>query len=101
MAQRRQAPRAERQRIAALGTDAINEHAEKQQADGVGALERRVDATELLVGPAELGIENRLEQREDLAIEIVDRRREEQQAADQPTIATDALGALLHGPATS
>ena len=70
-----------------------------EQADGVRDLERGVRQPVLRVGPAELGVQRPLDEREDLPVDVVDGRRQEQQAADQPAIAADgaAAGAILRG----
>ena len=56
----------------------------EQQADGVGELEREHDVRVVDLGPAELLLQCRLEDADDLAIDVVDSRREEEQRADDP-----------------
>jgi hypothetical protein len=77
VAERGQAPGGDRCGIADLGSEAVHEGAEQHEADGIGALESRVDLSELLVGPSELAVQDGLEQRQDLPIHVVDRRRQE------------------------
>ena len=83
----REAPGGDRDGVADSRAEAIDEPAEEQQADGVRRLEGRVDLAELGVRPVQLVVEHRLEQREDLAVDVVDRRRQEQQPADEPAVA--------------
>ena len=47
----------------------------------------RVRRAVLGVRPTELGVQRALDQREDLPVDVVDGRREEQQPADQPAVA--------------
>ena len=61
-----------------------------QQPDGVGELEGKDDVGVVDLAPAELRLEGRLEDAEHLPIDVVDRRREEQQAADDPAEVADA-----------
>ena len=56
----------------------------EQQPDRVGELEREDDVGVVDLGPAELLLQRRLEDADDLPIDVVDRRREEQQRADDP-----------------
>jgi hypothetical protein len=88
--QRRQAPREERHPVPDLRPEAVDEDPEQEETHGVGGLERGVDLAELLVRPPELGVQDRLEQGEDLTIHVVDRRRQEQQGADDPAVPADA-----------
>ena len=95
----RETPADDRDRVAELDADAVDEPAEGEVADGIRRLERRVDVAVLLVRPAQLRVEHGLEQRENLPVDVVDRRREEQQAADHPAEAasesrTSRLGFL-------
>ena len=98
-----QAPGGDRGRVADLGAEAIDELAEQQAADRVRGLEHRVRAPELLVGPVQLVVEDRLDQRQDLPVDVVDRRREEQQRADHPAVVTDCAFTrfVVHGIASS
>jgi len=86
-----QAPDRDRHRVADLHALAIDEPTEQKQADGVGELERGVREAVLRVGPAELGVERPLDQRQDLTVDVVDGRGQEQQAADQPAITAHAV----------
>jgi hypothetical protein len=91
---RRQTPRHDRHAVPDLRPESVDERAEEEEPDGVGPLKSRVHLTELLVRPTELGIENGLEQREDLPIDVIDRRRPEEERADEPAVATH--GRVLH-----
>ena len=75
----------------------------EQQADRVGELEREDDVGVVDLGPAELLLQRRLEDADDLAIDVVDRRGEEQQRADDPADVAAAARAPRHrrrrGPA--
>ena len=55
-----------------------------QEPDRVGELEREDDVAVVDFRPAELLLQRRLEDRDDLTIDVVDRRREKQQRADDP-----------------
>ena len=70
--------------------DAIDEAAREQQADRIGELETEDDVGVVDLAPAEFLLQRRLEQADHLAIDVVDRRREEQQQADHPAIPPDA-----------
>ena len=89
---RRDAPGRDRDRVADLHPEAIDEPPEPEQADRVGELERRVGHPVLGVGPAELDVQRPLDQREDLPVDVVDGGRQEQQGADDPAVATHGAG---------
>jgi hypothetical protein len=86
------APGDDGDRVADLRPLAIDEPAEEQQADGVRALEKGVGQAELGGGPVKLGIQVFLDEREDLTIDVVDRRGQEQQGADHPAVIPDHRG---------
>jgi len=90
MANRSQTPGRDRERVANFRPEAVDEPTEAEQADRVGRLEGRVDLAKLGVGPMQLVVQNGLEQREDLAIDVVDRRGEEEQRANQPAVPAHA-----------
>ena len=90
VAHRRQAPRRDRQGVARARAEAVDERAEAEQSHRVGGLKGRIDLPELLVAPAQLGIENRLEQRQDLAVDVIDGGREKEQRANRPPVPADA-----------
>ena len=62
----------------------IDQPAGDQKPDRVRELEREDDVAVVDFRPAELLLQRRLEDPDDLAIDVVDRRREEQQRADHP-----------------
>ena len=68
-----------------------------EQADGVRALEGGVHQAELLVRPPELLVEELLDESEDLPVDVVDRRRQEDQRADDPAVLADGAFAVRHG----
>ncbi len=84
MPDRRETPRHDRDCIAELLSESIDKPAEQQKADCIRRLKRGVDQTELLIAPADLSVDKLLDQREDLAIDIIDGRGEEQQRANDP-----------------
>ena len=86
---RRHAPRRDGNRVADLGAELVNEPAERHQADTVRALKRRVHVAELLVGPVQLLVEDRLDERENLPVNVVDGRREKEQRANDPAVAAN------------
>ena len=65
----------------------------EQKADRVRHLEREDDVAVVDLGPAELRLQRRLQDADHLAIDVVDRRGEEEQAADRPAEISDAPGA--------
>ena len=92
MSRRRETPRDDGHRVADLGAEPVHKPAKAQQADAVSELEGGVHPAELLVGPADFLVENLLKQRQNLPVNIVDRRREEQQRANDPTVVADRAG---------
>jgi hypothetical protein len=61
-------------------------------------LEREDDVGVIDLRPAELLLQRRLQDPDDLPIDVVDRRREEDQATDDPAVVADALaGRCLRG----
>ena len=84
MADRREAPEDDGDGVADLRPVAVDEPPEEEEADGVGPLEGRVHHPELLVRPAELDVEELLDERQDLPVDVVDRRGQEEEAADDP-----------------
>ena len=83
---RRDAPHRHRDRESNARADAVDEAAREQQADRVGELEAEDDVGVVNLAPAEFLLQRRLEQADHLAIDVVDRRRQEQQQADHPPI---------------
>src|SRR5262245_14246603 len=84
MRNRRHAPHHDRQREAHARAEAIHQSSGEEQAHGVRQLKREHDIGVVDLAPSELGLERWLEQPDDLSIEVVDRRGEEQQRADDP-----------------
>src|SRR3546814_7185968 len=77
-------PDDDRNRIAQPRADQIDDAAETDIADGIGDLEPEDDRREIALGPAHLLLQRRLEDADHLAVDIVDRGGEEEQADDQP-----------------
>jgi hypothetical protein len=95
-----QAPGHDGDGVADLRPDAIDEPAEEEEARGVGELEEGVGQAELRVRPVQLLIEDGLDEREDLPVDVIDGRRYEQQRANEPPIFADRRrGQGAHRPA--
>ena len=86
------APGRDRDAIAEPRTKPVDEPTEGEHPHGIGRLEGRVDLAELGVGPVQLIVEDRLDQREDLPVDVVDGCRGEQERADDPAITTGEEG---------
>ena len=86
VAHRGDAPQDDGGRVADLRPEAVHEPAEQEQAHRVGELEGPVHPAEGLVRPAELRVEELLDQGEDLAVDVVDGGGEEEQRADHPAV---------------
>ena len=91
------APERDRRRVADLRAVLVDEPAEQEQTDGVGPLEGGVHQAELLVGPPELLVEELLDERQDLPVDVVDRRRQEDERADDPAVLADGAFDSRHG----
>ena len=89
MRHRGDAPQHDGDRVAAAHADAVHDPAGGEQTDRVGELEGEDDRGVVAFGPSELALERGLEDADDLAIDVVDGRREEQQRADHPAITAD------------
>ena len=87
------APGDDRHGVSDLAAEAVDEPPEEQQADRVGPLEHGVHVAVLGVGPAQLDVQDRLQQRQDLAVDVVDGGRQEQQEADPPAVPSDRRSA--------
>ncbi len=85
MRRSRKAPGRNGERIADLRPEPIDEPAEQQNTDRIGSLKGGVDQAELFIAPSELAVGKLLDQRENLAIDIVDGGGKEEQRADDPT----------------
>ena len=79
MAGRRRRPRKNGNRVTDLDSKTVDKPTEANQAKRIGSLERRIHITILLVSPAELRIQHRLKQGQNLPIDIINRRGKEQQ----------------------
>ncbi len=86
---RRHAPHADRQRVADARAELVDQRAGADEANRIRRLKRGDDVAVLDLAPAELLREIRREHAEHLPIDIVERRRREQQRADAPAIAPD------------
>ena len=86
---RRDAPDDDRAGEAAPRADAVHDAAGDEEAERVRDREPRDDVAVLLLVPAEVALQRRREDAEHLAVDVVDRRREEQQRADRPPISSD------------
>ena len=60
-------------------------HSRAQKGDGGGELEGGGHVAVIAIVPVKLGLERRLEQRDDLPIDIVQHDRHERQSDDQPS----------------
>ena len=84
-----QTPQADEDDEALLDTDAVDDATREQHPDGVGKLEAEDDRGIGPLIPAEFLFQGRLQQADDLAVDIVDRGGEEQQRANNPALVTD------------
>ncbi len=89
---RGQAPYDQGDGIALFRPQPVDHPAGEQKSDRVGELEREDDIGVVDLAPAELLLECRLQDADDLAIDVVDGRREEEQGADDPAVASNAPG---------
>jgi hypothetical protein len=72
-----------------LHTELVDEEADERREHCVGEGERRRDPSVVDIIPAERALQRGLQHRQRVAIDVVDRRREEQQRADDPTVVAD------------
>jgi hypothetical protein len=89
MAHRREAPQQHRDCETDARADAIHEAARQQQADRIRELEAEDDVGVVDLAPAVLLLQRRLQDADHLSIDVVDRRRQEQQQADHPPVSSD------------
>ena len=82
------APRAQPHCVAAPRADPVENVADADETDRVGDLECRDYIRIVGVGPVQRALQLGRENPEHLAIEIVERRREEEQSADAPPISS-------------
>src|SRR5690606_8779184 len=88
---RGEAPQGNRDGHALARADAVEPAADHQQADAVAGLERGDDVAVIDFAPAHVLFDDRLEDAEDLAIDVVDRDDEEEQRADRPAVTPAGL----------
>jgi len=75
-------PDRDRDPIADLGAKTVDQPAHSQKAERISSLEGGDDVAIVILAPPELGAERRREQAEHGAVDIIDRRRGEQQRDD-------------------
>jgi hypothetical protein len=80
------APDHDREREPGARAHLVDHPPRDQEPDRVGELEREDDVGVVDLAPAELLLQRRLEDADHLAVDVVDRRREEQQRADHPAV---------------
>ena len=80
------APHADTERVSATRADAVEESTHAEQSDGVGELERGHQMPVVLFTPVQRLLQVRRQDAQHLAIEIVERGREEEQGAHAPSI---------------
>jgi hypothetical protein len=91
------APEHDGEREAAPRPELVHDPAREHEADRVGELEGEDDGgVDPLVRPSELLHERRLEDADDLAVDVVDRGREEEDRADDPALVADARRRRAH-----
>ena len=87
-----EAPEGQRGGVAQPRPDAINQAARRHQADGVGRLEGHDDVAVVHFAPPQPLRQLRLQDADDLPVQIVDGRGEEEQRADPPPVAAEGVG---------
>src|SRR5688500_17215919 len=92
MAHRGEAPEAHRARVSGARADAVEQAAGEHEADRVRDVERGHDRAVIGLLPGEHLLELRREDREDLPIDVVERRAEEEQGTDAPSITAGRAG---------
>jgi hypothetical protein len=85
----RQAPHHDGERESGPHAETIHQPSGAEQPDGVCELKREHDVRVVDLTPAELRLQRRLEQADHLAIDVVDRRGEEEHRADNPSAVAD------------
>ena len=83
---RRDAPHNDSNRKAHARAQAIHEPPGEEEPDGVGKLKREDDVAVIELAPAELLLQRRLENADDLTIDVVDDRRKKEQPAHIPSV---------------
>ena len=85
-------PQPHGERDAAVQADAVDNHARNRRGQRIGNRERGEDQAILRVREMELGLDERREMRERLAVQIIDAGREQEGGEDQPA---EAVGGLF------
>ena len=85
-----EAPQGDRDPVGEPHTEPVDDPADEQQGPRGGELERRAEMGELFVVPVKFELEGRLEQRQNLAIDVVERGGKEDQRDEQRLRARDA-----------
>ena len=80
----RKAPQDDRNRESRTDAETVHDPPRHQESCGVGELKGEDDVGVVEFRPAELVLESRLQDPDDLPVDVVDRRREKQQRADDP-----------------
>ncbi len=84
MAHRRYAPENDGERKTFARADAIDQAADTEQTDRVRKLKREDHPTVTNFSPTDFGLQRRFENADDLAIDVVDGRREEEERTYHP-----------------
>src|SRR5678816_602616 len=90
MGHRRQAPNGDRKGESLFGPHLVHEPANKQQPDSICGLKRENDPSVVDLCPAVFALKSRLENAKHLPIDIVDRGREKEEGAYDPSEVPDA-----------
>src|SRR3982074_2454972 len=86
MAYRGDAPGYDRGRQPSTDADPVDDPTGGEKAERIREAEPRDDVPVIGLGPMELTLERRREDSEDLTVDVIDRRRDEEQRADRPPI---------------
>src|ERR1044072_195812 len=84
VAHRRKAPEDDRERESFARADAIDQTSDAEQPNRVCGLERKDDPTVTDFGPTDFNLKRWLKDSDHLAIDVIDRCREEQKGTDDP-----------------
>ena len=89
MEDRADAPQDDGEDEAEAGAQLVHHPAGDQQTNRVGELEGEDDGRVIALAPRKQLLQIRLQDRDDLPVDVVDRRRREEQGADDPAIPPD------------
>lgn len=92
MRHRGRAPEKHGKREADPRAEPVDQFPDEQQTCTVGKLKSEDDVAISDFGPSELRLQRWFQQADDLSVHVVDRGREEQEAADQPTCSAARIG---------